>query len=43
MGYARALVETIIKMCCRSNVSGDIKDLLMNRVLAINGCYDTII
>jgi hypothetical protein len=36
MGYARALeqVETIIKECFKSNISGDIKDLLMNRVFS---------
>jgi hypothetical protein len=36
MGYARAQEqgETIIKECCKSNVSGDIKDLLMNRVFS---------
>ena len=36
MGYARALeqVETIIKECFKSNISGNIKDLLMNRVFS---------
>jgi hypothetical protein len=29
MGYARALEQV---ECCKSDVSGDIKDLLMNRV-----------